>query len=223
MVYGGDYVPVGIYLPASDVNTIICEAYAGNFNPGNSTWGFGSNPIIMQEDLFPIKSDNENAIYLGVQSADKYAYVDLGVNNSPYTIYAVMKLVSPGSYTRLLSSMSSRSSGAGMILFGSTINVSSWASDTSTEISSVNYVAVAMQYNGTSSGAGIVTSNGNYITKSPNSSSRYLTIGRSDINSGKSNAEPANLYLRYLGISTAYETELQIRTNLANLESVFII
>lgn len=220
LVYGADYIPLGIYLPASNVSDILCEAYADIFSNSES-WGVGEHPIIMDSGLNPTKDAQENAVYLGVAATNKYAYVDLGAVKTPFTAYAVMKLVSPGNYTRLLSSMANRSTAQGMLLYGSTINVSSWANDTSTGISSANYVAIAMQYQ-VGSGVGMVTSTGNYITKSPTNSGQYITIGRSDTNANASNAEPANLYLRYFGVSSAYETEAQIRANLANLESVFI-
>lgn len=220
LVYGADYQPVGIYLPASDEGNIICEAYVDNFASAE-TWGAGSNPISMQTGLNPTKDTTENAIYLGIAASSKFAYVDLGAAGSTFTAYAVMKLVSPGSYTRLLSSMASRTGGQGMLMYGSEINVSSWANDTNTGVSSANYVAVAMQYHA-GGGAGVATSTGNYITKIPATSSRYLVIGRTDIDANTFNAEPANLYLRYFGVSSAYENETQIRENLANLESVFI-
>ena len=220
LFYGANYNPIGIYLPASNDEDIICEAYPDIFTSVES-WGSGTNPIIMDTGLNPAKDEQENAVYLGVSATEKFAYVDLGATGATYTVYAVMKLVSPGSYTRLISSMASRSSGYGMLLYGSVINVSSWANDTSTGVSSANYVAVALEYyNGL--GAGMVTSAGNHIAKSPSTSSRYLTIGRTDIDASTANADPANLYLRYFGVSSAYETEQQIRTNLANLESVFI-
>lgn len=221
LVYGADYLPIGMYLPASNTSDILCEAYVDVFSSSES-WGAGEHPIIMDSGLNPTKDAQENAVYLGVAAAKKFAYVDLGAVKATYTAYAVMKLVSPGAYTRLLASTATRSSGQGMLLFGSTIKVSSWASDTSTGISSsANYVAVAMQYQ-VGSGAGMATSTGNYITKSPNNSGQYLTIGRTDTDADTQNAEPANLYLRYFAVSSAYETEQQIRTNLANLESVFI-
>ena len=220
LVYGADYVPIGVYLPASNPNDIICEAYTDNF-ANAETWGVGAKPIIMQTGLNPTKDTAENAIYLAIAANDKYAYVDLGASKTTYTAYGVLKLVSPGSYTRLLSSMAARNAGQGMLVYGSTINVSSWGNDTSTGVSSANYVAIAMQYT-LGTGAGLATSAGTYITKSPANSSQYLTIGRSDLDPSTFNAEPANLYLRYFAVSDAYETEQQIRTNLANLESVFI-
>lgn len=221
LVYGADYIPIGVYLPASNTSDIICEAYVDNFTSGVDTWGAGSNPIILQSGLSPVKDASENAVYLGIAANDKYAYVDFGAVKATYTAYAVMKLVSPGAYTRLLSSMASRSSGQGMLLYGGTISVSSWANDTSTGVLSTSYVAVALQYQ-LGSGAGLATSAGTYITKSPSNSSQYLTIGRTDIGPTTGNAEPGNLYMRYFAVSGAYETEQQIRTNLANLESVFI-
>lgn len=220
LVNGADFDPIGMYLPASDPANIICNAFTDNFF-SSEYWGDGTNPITMQSGLAPSKDTSENAVYLGIAATSKFAYVDLETAGATYTVYAVMKLVSPGSYTRLLSSMAERRTGLGMLLFGSTVNVSSWANDTSTGVSSTNYIAVAMQYH-TGGGAGMVGSSGTYITKTPSGSGQHLAIGRTDIDSSATNAEPANLYLRYLGVSSVYETESQIRTNLTNLESVFI-
>ena len=224
LVCGSAYNQVGIYLPHSNEQDVICESYVDNFDNNTPTiWGYGIKPIQMQSGLNPYLDSGENAIYLGISATGKFAYVDLGGNKAPFTAYIIAKLVSPGTYTRILSSMASRSSGNGMLLFGSTINVSSWASDTSTGISSsATYFAAALQFNGINSGAGIVRSSGSYITKSPSNSNQYLTIGRTDTNASTSDAEPANMYLRYLAVVNTYESESVIRNNLAALENTFL-
>lgn len=224
LVYGGAYVPVGIYIPNSDPEKVLCEAYQSNFDAGSPlSWGFGFAPIQMESGLDPAVDAQENAVYLGVAAKGKNAYVDLGSQKAPFTAYIVAKLVNPGGFTRILSSMASRSSGQGMLLYGSTINVSSWASDTNTGVSSsAAYFAAALRYNGASSGAGIVGSAGTFITKTPSNSNRYLTIGRTDTDGDPTNAEPANLYLRYLSVVSEDESESVIRQNLAELEAQFI-
>ncbi len=223
LYYGADYVEIRKFLPASNPDDILCDAYVANFDPDKTVWGLGDNPITLQTGLLPTIDQTENAVLLNILQSGKFAYVDLGAEGAQYTVYAVMRLISPGSYTRLLSSMESRVAGRGMLLYGSEIKVSSWANDTSTGAYSANYNAVALQYRPTlGAGAGMVSHNGSYIVKTPAISSQYLAIGRTDINPDAANAEPANLYLRYLGVSSAYETETQIRANLANLESEFI-
>lgn len=226
LYYGANYIPIGEYIPNSDNTKIICEAFVENFSGSTSaeSWGDGTHPITMQYGLNPIVDAGENAVYLGISATGKFAYVDLGATAAPYTAYIVAKLVSPGTYTRVLSSMAARNSGQGMLLYGSTINVSSWASDTNTGVSSSSYFAAALQYDGTQTtqGHGIVGSNGSYISKNPVTSSQYLAIGRTDIDSSSANAEPANMYVRYFAVTTAYESESTIKANLANLESVFI-
>lgn len=224
LVYGGAYVPVGLYIPYSDAEDVICESYVSNFDPSTPlAWGVGDRPIQMQTGLNPSVNSEENAVYLGINATGKFAYVDLGSQKAPFTAYIVAKLASSDGYTRILGSMVSRSSGQGMMLFGSPINVSSWASDTSTGVSSTSaYFAAALQFNGANGGAGIVGSSGSYITKSPSTSNQYLAIGRSDINSSTYTTAPGNLYLRYLAVVSAYESESVIRQNLAALEAQFI-
>ena len=224
LVCGSEYQQIGIYLPYSNEQDIICESYVDNFDNDTPTiWGYGIKPIQMQSGLNPSLSSGENAVYLGINATGKFAYVDLGENKAPFTAYIIAKLVNPGGYTRIISSMASRSSGQGMLLFGSTINVSSWASDSSTGISSsAAYFAAAFQFNGINNGAGIVGSSGSYITKSPSNSSQYLTIGRTDIDANTQNAEPANMYLRYFAVVNEYESENVIRNNLSALENAFL-
>ena len=68
----------------------------------------------------------------------------------------------------------------------------------------------------------MVGSSGTYIGKNPSTSGRYITLGRTDIDPSGSYEEPANMYLRYLAVTTHYESETTIKANLDNLESVFI-
>ncbi len=224
LVNGADYQVVGRYIPYSDPEKVLCEAYRSNFNAGSPlSWGYGSAPIQMDSGLDPAADAQENAVYLGVAAKEKFAYVDLGSQKAPFTAYIVAKLVDPGGFTRILSSMASRSSGQGILFYGSTINVSSWGSDTSTSVSSSSaYFAAALRYNGAGSGAGIVGSAGTLITKTPSNSSRYLTIGRTDTDGSTAYAEPANLYLRYLSVVSEDESESVMKQNLAALETAFI-
>ncbi len=177
LVCGAAYLPAGVYIPYSDVSSVLCEAYVDNFEASSQEWGVGNAPLRLQDGLNPQFSDEENAVYLGISATERFAYTDLGAEKAPYTAYIVARLVSPGTYTRVLSSMASRSSGNGMMIFGNTLNVTSWASDTSTGVSSsAAFFAAALQFGGTGSGAGVVGSGGTLIAKSPSNSSRYLTI-----------------------------------------------
>ena len=216
LVYGADATDT--YLPNSNTNNIICEAYPNLFNPSDSTWGKGSNPIQFSNGT-PTLDAADNAISLTVASTGILGYVDLGANSTPFTAYVVMKATNPTQYSRLISSMSERSIGNGIMLYGNTINVSSWASDTSTGISSTEYFVGAIQYSG--SGALGIVYGGNIINKSPVSAGRYITLGRTDIDSSGTNAEPCDLLIKYVGIVNEAEDNTIIQNNLQNLYNIF--
>ena len=221
LVYGADYEPVGVYLPNSDPDKVICEAYASAFDAAAETWGFGNSPVVLQSGLSPSKDTSENAVLLPVKTNGKFAYVDLGAASTPFTAYVVMKASNPDSYSRMISAFNSRGSGNGIMLFGSTINVSSWASDTSTGVSASQYFAAAIQFAGSGSAFGLVYGT-NAITKSPSVAGRYVTLGRTDIDPSTSNAEPCDIYVRYVAVVGEAETQQTVAANLASLVSVFM-
>lgn len=221
LVHGADYIPVGIYLPHSDETKVICEAYVENYGDGN-TWGDGNSPITLMSGLNASKDTSENAIYLPcAANSPACAYVDLGASGEPFTAYIVMKLVSPGGYTRILSVMNQRLQAQGILLYGSNIYFGSWANDTPTGISASNYFAAAIQFAGSGSGFGVVHG-GNIITKAPSTAGRYVTIARTDPGSDGTNAEPGNAYVRYLAVVKEAESQATVIANLANLANEFL-
>lgn len=220
LIEGSGYAEPSIYIPNSTRTKIICEATLDNFDDTALTWGDRSNPINLTATCSIY--DNE-AVRIPVKSNGTLASVDLGAAATPFTAYIVAKTQNPGSYARILSAFYSRSSGQGIMLFGSTINVSSWASDTSTGVSSSsNYFVGVIQYIGSGSALGKVNAT-NAITKSPSNCGRYLTIGRTDIDSSTSNAEPCDMLVKYLGVVKDVDSAEDIADNIANLMSIFEI
>lgn len=204
-------------------SNLLCEAFVDNFE-ANTSWGDGSSPIAFTNG-YPTIDTNENAVSIPVKTSGIFAAVDLGEVKAPYTAYMVAKLISPTTYSRILSSMNQRTSGYGLLLYGSTINVSSWGSDQSTGVSSSSdYFVAALRFNGTggsNSGYGRVYGT-NGITRSPSTSGQYLTIARTDTNSSTSNAEPCDILVRYLAVVDGAESDENIATNLASLYSEFV-
>ena len=222
LVYGADFEDVT--LPYSDSSKIICSAFIGNYLQSGSSWGEGNNPITLENGMHSY-DDANNAVLINNTTTKCGAYVDLGAASTPFTAYIVTKAPSPGSYSRLFSAFGSRSSGNGIMLYGGTICVSSWANDTSTGKPSNQYFAGAITFGGSGNAAGAVD-NGNgspsYITKPPSQAGRYIAIGRTDIGSSASNAEPCNLYVKYVGVVSERETQEVIMANLASLVSQLI-
>lgn len=221
LVYGADY---GAYLPYSDESKIICNAFIENYLSSVLSWGDGNNPVTIEEGMHSYDSAN-NAVLIQNTTTKCGAYVDLGAASTPFTAYIVAKASSPGSYSRLISAFANRGSGGGIMLYGGTIKVSSWANDSNTSKSASNYFAGAITFGGSGDAAGAVD-NGNgspsYITKPPTQAGRYIAIGRTDIDSSATNAEPCNLYVRYVGVVSERETQTVIMNNLAALVSQLI-
>lgn len=213
------YRVVTNYLPSSNAENIICEAFADNFDASALAWGVGANPV--QFSASGATKQADDSVLIPVRSSGTLAYVDLEANNTPFTAYIVCKLVNPSTYSRILSAMAARSAGQGMLLYGATVNVSSWANDTNTGVnaSSAYFVGV-MKFGGNTNSGGIVN-NGNYISKPPSVAGRYLTIARTDIDPSTVNAEPCDILVKYLGVVKEAETEATIRANMQYLMNEF--
>ena len=221
LVNGADYVPIGLYLPESDESKIICEAYTSIFDASALSWGNGSSPITIQDGLNPTLSQEEAAVYLPISTNGKFAYVDLGGASIPFTAYVVMRANNPGTYSRMIAAFNTRSAGHGIMIYGSNLSVSSWANDTATGVSASSYFAAAIQFAVSSSAFGLVEG-GSVITKSPTDAGRYVTLGRTDINQNTANAEPCNIYVRYMAVVKEAESQATVQANLASLYAEFI-
>ena len=227
LVYGADYVPIGLYLPNSDIEHIICEAFVDNFISNTNYWGYGDRQVVLSNQSSYYDSA-EDAITIPTKSNGTLAYVDFGMENYIYTAYIVGKIkLATGTDTRLLSSMMYPSVGNGMLLYGSQyVIVGNWGSaDTSSGIASISYFAAALQYGGPGSGLGVVrdaNTVSSVITKSPSRSGQYLTVGRTNINPDVQYPEPTDMYVRYLAVVNEAEPQQTILANLANLASEFL-
>ena len=218
LVNGADYVHVGKYIPYSDEDTVICEAYVDNFVADALSWGVGSNPITFNSA--PTKDTSENAIDIKVATSGKLAYCDLGAVDTVFTAYVVLKLISPTQYARIISALKYRSSGNGILLYGNPVVISSWGNDTFTSQDSTTYFACAIQYAGSGSAKGGILNN--IVTKSVYGAGRYITLGRSDTDPDTYNAVPCDIMVKYCGITNVADSETVINNNLSNLISQFI-
>ena len=224
LAYGADYTPIGQYIPNTPAADIICEAVAGDFVSSKHEWGRGSSPI--RFDYAPgydnIQYDsNEDALYCPVATYGTIPYCDLGAVGNTFTAYIVAKTVNFSAYERILFAMNSRVSGQGMGLLSNPIIVSSWADDTNTGISSSSYFVGVLQYGGTGSGKGGAYG-ANLVSKSPQTCGRYLCIGRTDLQTYATNADPGNLYVKYIAVTRSVDSESVINANLANLAGEFL-
>lgn len=221
-VYGADYIPLNLYIPNSDEDKVICEAYFDNFVEGDPTWGNGPNPVSIIGS--PVAGD-DNSVVMDAYTSENYGYVDLYTASTPFTAYIVAKKTGGGNLGRLISSMRARSVGQGILLYGDTVGVSSWGSDTQTSVDSTNWFAGAIQFSTSGSALGIAgDSNGlsNFITKSPTSAGDNVTIGRTDRGNSPTNAEPSDLRVKYVAVVKEAESQATITANLQNLIAEFV-
>ena len=224
-VNGADYLPIGIYLPYSNESDVICEAYGNNYNPNTRSWGYGDKPIILSATGSALNADGSVSIM--TKTNGTLAYVDLGAPSTVFTAYFVGKIKNAYSnYTRLLSCLNSRSGNQGVLLYGTTVTVSSWASDSSTGINANNYFVGAIQFAGSGHALGAaISASGNtpdFISKFPSVAGRYLTIGRTDIDPSVSNAEPTDMDVLYLGVTSTAENTTVIASNMEYLAQQFL-
>lgn len=222
LVYGADYIPLGIYIPNSTASDILCEAYLSNFDATSTSWGFGSIPIT----LTTMASMQDNSVLLDAYNGGAYGYVDLGAASTPFTAYVVAKTTAGSNYRRIISAMNSRSSGQGMLLYGTTVNISSWANDTSTGISSTAaYFVGVIRFASSGNAKGFVknaSSNLVSVAKTPSAAGRYVTIGRTDPNASTSNAEPTSVLVKYIAVVSGAESDAVIEANINNLIASFL-
>ena len=224
LVNGADYIPIGIYIPYSNSGKVVCEAYKDYFDQDSDVWGAGNSPLVLNNKLATIVDDS---VYLEAKAKSTWASVDLGSTSTPFTAYIVAKADSGNSnYFRLISCFAGRSGGNGIMLYGDPATVSSWGDDTSTGIGSKDWFVGAIQF--TRSGeafgaaANINSVSPNYVYKTPGSAGRYVTVARTDIGSSFINAEPSDLFVRYVAVVKDAEDASIVSQNMMNLVSVFL-
>ena len=225
-INGADYLPIYDFLPYSDSSTLLCLAYPELYDETSLTWGAGNNPV-----NFSVAGSVQNAdgsIAIKTKTAGTLAYVDLGAERVRFTAYIVAKVTNYNSaYTRLLSSMAARASRSGILLYGNTdVKVSSWGDDSKVSPSvnpMANYFVGAISFGSESKGGAI---SGNYsptlISKSPSTTGRYITIGRTDINSSETNAEPTDMDVLFLGVTSVTEDAEVISNNMISLAQRYL-
>ena len=221
LVNGADYIDT--YLPNSNHNDVICEAYVDNFIYGNNTWGNGTNAVQFSSGT-PTLNTVENAVSLEARTLGHIGYVDLGENATPYTAYIVMKAVDPSAYNvNLFSSMASQNRNQGMLIFGNPLYVTAWNDDIDTGISSTaDYFVAAMQFRESGSGLGVIYG-GSIITKQPTTSNRYITIGRVDpLSSVGGGCIPCDVLIKYVGVVNKAESQSTILQNIESLYNTFV-
>ena len=112
------------------------------------------------------------------------------------------------------------------MLYGATINISSWANDTNTNISSANdYFVGAIKYGGSGDTAGIVANASTQpvtVSKAPLAAGRYVTVGRTDTDPSGTNAEPSDINVKYFAVVSEAESNSVILDNVNNLISEFL-
>lgn len=227
LVNGADYSPIGIHLPFSNQSNIICSASGDIYDSTKTSWGYGTNPVTLSAAGSVLNQDGSVAIK--TKTNGTLAYVDLGATKTAFTAYIVAKVaLSNGTYTRELSCMASRSSGQGLMLYGNPILVSSWANESNTQVSSSAYFVGILRYGGsyTPIGAAIeyieYDRQPTFITKSPGTVGRYLTIGRTDIDPSTYNAEPSDMDVLYFGVVSVAESTDVITLNMQYLAREFL-
>lgn len=227
-VNGADYLPIGIYIPSSDANHVVCEAYYDNFDQASTTWGDGSIPAAYMDSTkrgVPVAA--EHAVYVGAYETGCVPYVDMGTVGSYITAYAVMKTKWPNSqYERLLCYMgASRSTNGGILTNGDPVWISAWSNDTQTSVRSNDYVVVCIRYGGSANTAGFVydATNSTVVkeAKPATTAGQAVTICRTDPYNN-SESRPNDCWVRYFAVVDTDETDATIEANILALYNQFV-
>ena len=217
LVNGADYSPLNKYIPNTAETHIICEAYPDILDTSSNLWGNGQRPVNFTGDA----SISDDAVYIPVYTNGICGFVDLGASDTPFGAYIVAK----ASNGRILSATNARTTGNAVLITNTTIVFSVWSDDTNTGISAADYFAGYIDFDGTDAHCYLYDSaNDNVVsfTKTPTHTGRYLTLGRTDLKPDSQFADPANLYVRYLGVLNDVDSSTDIEANLRNLYSEFI-
>ena len=104
-VNGADYIEANKYIPYSNNDSVLCEAYVDNFDGTSDTWGVGTSPLQYVDDTHkPSLDTTENAVYIQTKTNGVVPYIDVGDSQKNYTIYFIARIPSPtGQYERLVS------------------------------------------------------------------------------------------------------------------------
>ena len=208
------------HIPNSDPSKIICDADIDNFNPNSLNWGSGSNPITFTSNVSLNQQDN--AVAINVLTDDVRAFVDLEQRDTPYTAYIVAKLPNPRNYARIMACMDNWTNEQGLIMFclNNEVMIGSWNNDDTTGIGIGNYFVGVLKYDPINSSKGKVNDSA-FITKTPQHSGQYITIGRSGIQATEHNAENTDVLVKYFGVVGEAESLTTIEENVLALMTEF--
>lgn len=211
------------YIPYTNPTNIVCEAHKDNFNAQSLSWGSGSNPAILSDNVSLYSEDN-TAIYVPTKTDGKMLYIDLGETDKPITAYLIFKGIDCTGYNRVVACMKTRANYQGIAAYGSNpITFSSWNDAYSTGVSCNNdFVVIAVKFTGSSIYMNVNNSYTGYILSRTNFG-RYFTIGRTDIDPNTTNAEPSDFAIKYLAMVYESESDNAIRANVGNLMNEFNI
>lgn len=226
-VNGADYVPTGVYIPNSNTNSVICEAYYNNFSLSKDTWGDGSNPVhYMYSNQKPSGWFDE--VICNAYQSNVVPYVKLENSNSAFTSYFVGRISGRNSSgARLISCVYSRSTGNGIVIYANNndmLEISKWGDSIPTPFSYNQDVVIAIR-NTSGNNVTIFMYAGSDIetyTEDPYNVGQYLTIARTDINTDITFAEPSEVTMQYLAVVNEAETDAIVEANITALYNQFI-
>jgi hypothetical protein len=226
LVNGADYIPTNVYIPYSNEQNVLCEAYVDNFDATANRWGNGDAPVkYMNNTKKPTLDATENAVFATAYTTGAVPYMSVSDNPQNFTVYAVLKAnLLPTTYARIISAMAQRKTKNGFILYGNPIIVSHWGDDISSGVSATSdYFVCAISNNSNSvktyvyAGDSIFTN-----TATVNAVGTNISVGRTDIDTSDTNAAPADIYIKYLASVAETETDAIIEANIQNLYNEFI-
>lgn len=224
LVNGADYIQKNIYIPYSNEDDVLCEAYVDNFDATADTWGTGNNPLLYADNTKkPVYNSTENAILVNTATDNVIPYFDAVNNNTPITIYAVTKATVSGQYKRFISNATQDGWGYSSVVCqtnnGGNVLVSTYGNDTAVNVSSAEYFAMAIKLSVSS--VDFFIGNEAKINKSIYAISRYTVLGKFTL-SGTSNQYPGDNYFRYFAVVAGNDSDTTITNNLNYLQEQLI-
>jgi hypothetical protein len=226
LVNGADYVPANIYIPYSDETKVLCEAYADNFDATANSWGNGDAPVqYMDNTKKPTLDTTENAVFATAYTTGAVPYIPVSDSPQNFTVYAVLKAnLLPTTYARIFSTMAQRDTSKGIILYGNPIIVSHWGDSFNSGVSATNDYFVCVFSNNSNTAKAYVYAGDSIFTNTAtvNAVGTNISVGRTDIDASDINAEPSDIYVKYLASVAETETDEVIEANMRSLYQSFV-